>query len=150
MNRRQPDDFPEIRRATAGFHEVLCAWNPGCRPVPLTADLRYDSADPYAVCLSLHPDGYSTVDWVFARDLLADGIHHQVGLGDVVVEPVRARRADYVRITLRSPTTQFHAQLPARAVASFLRRTHAIVRLGTEERHLDLDNVVRRLSSETG
>jgi hypothetical protein len=112
------------------------------------ADLRYDSADPYAVRLSLHADRGGTVDWIFARDLLADGVFRRAGIGDVVVEPIHASRADYVRITLRTGTNRFHAQLPARAVLSFVQRTESIVRLGAEARHVDLDSLVRCLSSD--
>jgi len=115
--------------------------------MPVNADLRYDSADPYAVRLSLHTDTDRTVDWVFARDLLADGVHRRTGMGDVVVEPIPARSVDYVRITLRTGKARFHAQLPARAVLAFVQRTQSIVRLGTEERHLDLDSLIRYLSS---
>jgi hypothetical protein len=149
MMRRQPKDRPEVHRATAGYHVLLSAWIPGGVPIPVAADLRYDSADPYAVCLSLHSGEPRTVDWVFGRDLLVDGISRRAGIGDVVVEPVPARRVDYVRITLRSETGPFYAQLPVRAVLSFVQQTQAMVRLGAEHRHLDLDGLVRRLT-ETG
>ena len=148
MSRRRPADFPKVDRGTADYHVVLCGWIPGGRPIPVNADLRYDSADPYAVCLSLHTDRGRTVDWIFARDLLADGVHRRTGIGDVVVEPIPARQVDYVRITLRTGAHRFHAQLPARAVLAFVYRTESIVRLGTEERHLDMDHLVRCLTSE--
>lgn len=148
MSRRHPADLPKADRAIANYHVVLCGWIPGGRPIPVNADLRYDSADPYAVCLSLHTDTARTVDWVFARDLLADGVYRRTGIGDVVVEPIAARRVDYVRITLRTGTNRFHAQLPARAVLSFVQRTQSIVRLGTEARHLDLDSLIQCLSGE--
>ena len=150
MNRRRRGEVPEVNRATAGYHVVVSAWVPGERPLPVEADLRYDSADPYAVCLSLHVGGSSTLDWTFARELLADGIYRPIGIGDVVVEPVHTRRGELVRITLRSPAGVLHIQLPARAVLSFVQRTLAIVRLGAEERHVDLDDVARRLTCETG
>jgi len=85
--------------------------------LPVAADLRYDSADPYAVCLALHVDATRTVELDLRPKLLADGIHRRVGLGDVVVEPVHVRRQDDVRITLRSPGGLCHAQLPTRTVA---------------------------------
>lgn len=150
MRRRRPADLPRVNRGTADYHVTLCGWVPGGRPMPVNADLRYDSADPYAVCLSLHTDTGRTVDWIFARDLLADGIYRRTGIGDVVVEPIPARQVDYVRITLGTGTPRFHAQLPARAVLAFVRRTQSLVRPGTEGRHIDLDDLIRCLSSEAG
>jgi hypothetical protein len=43
----------------------------------VAATIRYDVADPYAVHVSFHTgaDG-STVEWSFARQLLADGATH--------------------------------------------------------------------------
>ena len=148
IRRGRPADRPKVNRGTADYHVVLCGWIPGGPPMAVNADLRYDSADPYAVRLSLHTDTGRTVDWVFARDLLADGAFRRTGIGDVVVEPIHASRVDYVRITLRTGTNRFHAQLPARAVLSFVQRTASIVRLGTEECHIDLDDLIRCLSSE--
>lgn len=149
MIRRQPGDLPDSYRATAGYHVVLCLWIAGGRPELVSADLCYDSSDPYAVRLSLHACEHRTVDWVFARDLLDAGVRGRAGLGDVTAEPISACNDKFVRITLRTNGAVFYAQLPARAVSSFIRRTHAIVRPGTEHRHLNLDRLIHRLTAET-
>ncbi len=41
--------------------------------LPVPAGLRYDTADPYAVHATFHTGAEETVEWVFARDLLAEG-----------------------------------------------------------------------------
>ncbi len=40
--------------------------------LPVPAGLRYDTADPYAVHATFHTGAEETVEWVFARDLLAE------------------------------------------------------------------------------
>jgi hypothetical protein len=149
MIRRQPGDLPISYRATAGYHVMLALWIAGGRPELVSADLGYDSAEPYAIRLSLHACDHRTVDWLFARDLLEAGVRGRAGLGDVAAEPIFACNDKFVRITLRTNGGVFYAQLPSRAVSSFLRRTHAIVRPGTEHRHLELDRLIHRLTAET-
>ena len=56
--------------------------------LPVPAGLRYDTADPYAVHATFHTGAEETVEWVFARDLLAEGLHRPTGTGDVRVWPV--------------------------------------------------------------
>ena len=57
--------------------------------LPVPAGLRYDTADPYAVHATFHTGAEETVEWVFARDLLAEGLHRPTGTGDVRVWPSR-------------------------------------------------------------
>ena len=40
------------------------------------AELRYDPTDPLAVSLAIGTECDEPVVWVFARDLLADGVNH--------------------------------------------------------------------------
>src|ERR1044072_6700001 len=59
-------------------------------PLPPPAGLRYDPADPYAVHATFHTGAEETVEWVFARDLLAEGLHRPTGTGDVRGWPARS------------------------------------------------------------
>jgi hypothetical protein len=74
--------------AATGFsvtHEVtVLACVPDERPVPLPAKLRYDSTDPYAVCLSLGVPSTGTVDRAFARTLLSEGPRRLSADGELV------------------------------------------------------------------
>src|ERR671933_682397 len=56
--------------------------------LPVPAGLRYDTADPYAVHATFHTGAEETVEWVFARDLLAEGLHRPTGTGP---PPLRSR-----------------------------------------------------------
>lgn len=71
--------------------------------LPVPAGLRYDTADPYAVHATFHTGAEETVEWVFARDLLAEGLHRPTGTGDVRVWPSRSQGQGVVCIALSSP-----------------------------------------------
>ncbi|MFJ4523641.1 SsgA family sporulation/cell division regulator [Streptomyces sp. NPDC088810] len=116
-------------------------------PVPLPAELRYSAADPYAVCLSLGAPTAPSVDWVFARSLLAQGLRRPSGSGDVVVFPRLRPRSDAIRILLRTRAGAAVLEVAGAAVTAFLRRADALVPPGTEHRHIDLDRVVEQLTA---
>ncbi|MFE9557816.1 SsgA family sporulation/cell division regulator [Streptomyces sp. NPDC006703] len=135
--------------AAAGLsvmHELMVrAGVPEERPVPVPATLRYDSTDPYAVCLSLGVPSTGTVDWVFARSLLLEGLRRPRGLGDVLVRPLHRGQRGSVRIVLRSPAGVALLEIAVSAVTAFLEATHLVVAPGTEELHIDLDRLVAEL-----
>lgn len=114
-------------------------------PVSLPAELHYDRTDPYAVCLSLGAASTGAVDWVFARSLLSEGLSRPVGVGDVLVIPLRRRARPAVRVVLRSTAGAALLDIAASAVAAFLKRTDAVVPPGTEGLHIDMDQVVADL-----
>lgn len=131
---------------TSVAHEVVVrAVVADAPPVPLPAELRYDTADPYAVCLSLGGAPTGTVDWVFARSLLSEGLKRPVGVGDVLVSPRHGRRRNSVRIVVRSVTGAAALDLPTAAVIAFLAHTDRIVPPGAEGLHIDMDRVVAEL-----
>ncbi|WP_399083507.1 SsgA family sporulation/cell division regulator [Streptomyces sp. BBFR2] len=115
----------------------LLATAPGPHTVP--AVLRYHPGDPLAVRMSFPPeislDG-AAVDWAFARELLAEGVHGAAGRGDVRVRPAGPERT----------VMEFHAdegvamvQLRTADVRRFLARSYAAVPAGQEPAHLDVD-----------
>ncbi|MEV7283302.1 SsgA family sporulation/cell division regulator [Streptomyces sp. NPDC093252] len=114
-------------------------------PVPLPAELRYRGADPYAVCVSVGGPSGDPVDWVFARDLLAEGMCRPAGAGDVLVIPRHSCHRNAVRIVVRSRRGTAQLDIAAAAVVAFLAETETLVPSGTESRHLDLDRVVAEL-----
>ena len=42
--------------------------------VPLVASLYYRGSDPYAIRMAFHVGAEEPVEWIFARDLLADAL----------------------------------------------------------------------------
>src|SRR6201999_4048026 len=55
--------------------------------VPLGASLSYSSEDPYAIRVAFHVGLDEPVEWIFARELLSNGLKGRDGLGDVRVWP---------------------------------------------------------------
>ncbi len=119
---------------------------PDSGPVPLQVSLRYSAADPYAVRAAFRGSD-ATVEWVFARELLINGLNEANGLGDVHVWPTRDGDTDLVLISLSSPDGRAVLQADATDLRCFLDATTAVVPMGREEVHLDLDQVIARLSA---
>ncbi|MFJ3221353.1 SsgA family sporulation/cell division regulator [Kitasatospora sp. NPDC086801] len=116
--------------------------------VTVDAELRFDPALPYAACLAF-PSAPCGGDceglglcWYFSRELLNEGRHAQVGHGDVSVGPGPEGE---VRITLRSPSGGAVLSAPEEAVTAFLADSFALVPVGRESDHLDLDAELARL-----
>lgn len=130
--------------------------------VPLSVTLTYDSVDPYAVhalfrvAQAASPQaaspqavdrGGTGVEWVFARDTLADGIDRPTGQGDVRVWPCapRAQGPDVVYLSLTSPDGRALLEAPAGELSAFLLRSYAAVPRGAETHHLDIDSTLAAL-----
>ncbi|MFF2744097.1 SsgA family sporulation/cell division regulator [Kitasatospora sp. NPDC058048] len=113
--------------------------------VAVEAQLRFDTASPYAVCLAFPPLGDDdAARWTFARELLDRGRHGPAGHGDVTVAP---GPEDRVLITLRSPAARAVISVPAAVVTAFLLDSFRLVPAGAEAEHLDLDAALARLLS---
>jgi hypothetical protein len=131
-------------------HEVVVHVVVADQPsISLPAELRYDRTDPYAVCLSLGGTSTGTVDWVFARSLLSEGLRKPVGVGDVLVIPRRRHARPAVRVVVRSAAGAALLDIAASAVTAFLKQTDLVVPPGTEDRHIDMDRVVAELMAES-
>ncbi|MGW6273400.1 SsgA family sporulation/cell division regulator [Streptomyces sp. NPDC055060] len=109
---------------------------------PVPAELHYDLTDPCAVRLSLGAPLTSPVDWVFARDLLTEGLRLPAGVGDVLVSPLITDHTRRVRITLRSAPGAAVIDVDAAETEEFLRQSFALVPPGAESAHIDLDRAV--------
>lgn len=107
-----------------------------------TVRLTYDPTRPYQVIAwFLFED--AECDWVFARDLLAAGLHHPAGIGDVQVAPAGADRVAVRLASLDAPGgVTFH--LMARDVRQFVASTYLLVAAGAEDVSADVDDALRR------
>lgn len=110
-------------------------------------ELRYSTADPYAVTLVVQTRK-GPVGWTFSRDLLAEGLYDPAGDGDVQVWPCLSTDASAVIVVeLHAPGGDALLQTPSRAVAKFVDEMYAAVPAGTESSHLGLDALVAQLLS---
>jgi Streptomyces sporulation and cell division protein, SsgA len=116
----------------------------GDSSLAVPVELRYDSSDPYAVHATFRTGG-DHVSWVFARELLADGLRYPSGEGDVRVWPARERGGGVVFVGLSSPDGAALLEAPASSLLVFRKRTYAAVAHGAESAHLDIDGAVTRM-----
>jgi hypothetical protein len=115
-------------------------------PVLMTAQLTYRMDDPYAVEAVFDVGDARTVRWLFARDLLDEGLVQAAGDGDVHVTPSRDPLGfATVQLQLSSPDGVAVLEAAADDVLAFLEQCYLLVPPGEEARFLDLDTTVERL-----
>jgi hypothetical protein len=129
-------------RATAVF-DLLA---PRCPAVPVRVELRYDTRDPYAVVAAFRTGKAGWVEWVFARDLLADGLIATAGEGDVRIRP-SADDPEVVVVELSSPSGHAVFEASAQEFADFLDRTYDVVLPGNEHLWVDVDEALTQMIS---
>ena len=123
---------------------------PGGPSLPVVASLRYDSNDPWAVRVAFHTggEGDGIVEWMFARQLLTEGIAAAVGEGDVRVWPATHGAERVVNLAMASPSGSALFEIDRDALVEFLQQTYLAVPTGTEEDVVDLDAELALLLSE--
>jgi hypothetical protein len=107
--------------------------------------MMYDLQDPYAATAEFQtPRG--AVRWVFARQLLADGMYGPAGAGDVQVWPsLDARGRSVLVIELSSPEGSALLQANTREVAKFIRSSELAIPMGAEGDFVDVDAALEQL-----
>lgn len=92
------------------------------------------ASDPLAVLFTVYVSGLKSVQWRFGRDLLAEGLDQEVGIGDVKMGPrLQAGCLDLVQITVFGPDGSAAALFLYRSLIDrFLRGTYAVVPRGGE------------------
>ncbi|MFC8248495.1 SsgA family sporulation/cell division regulator [Streptomyces chartreusis] len=107
----------------------------------LTSDLQtrltYRALDPYAVEARFRTDDQRETVWIFARDLLKNGLERRDGLGDVAVWPGNGMLGE-PRVFLRISSPEGSALLSAADtdVRAFLEAIGGLVAYGAEHLHL--------------
>ena len=116
--------------------------------VPLTASLYYRGDDPYAIRMAFHVGTGDPVEWIFARELLAEGLDHPAGEGDVRLWPSTGAGRQVLNIALSSPFGEARFEAPMAALTGFLLRTLEVVPTGREGELIDiateLNDLLRR------
>ena len=109
------------------------------------AEFRYDPADPLAVSLAIGVECEEPVVWVFGRDLLADGVNHPTGEGDITIEPATDMdRREEIRITLATDCLATMIA-PRDRVVEFLVASFTAVPSGCEMDRVDVDAEIASL-----
>ena len=133
------------RNATVRTELELRLVVPGGPSLPVLADVRYAANDPWAVRVAFQvgrtADGEddAVVEWMFARQLLTEGVAASVGDGDVRVWPSISNREPVINLAMTSPSGSALFELDRDALVEFLQRTYLAVPTGSEEDLVDLD-----------
>jgi len=118
---------------------------PGGPSLPVLASLRYETADPWAVRVGFQTGatndagGDGVIEWMFARQLLTDGVAKTVGEGDVRVWPSISGREHFVNLAMASPSGSALFEIDRDALVEFLQQTYLAVPTGLEEEAVDID-----------
>lgn len=119
------------------------------RTVTVCALLDYAVDEPYSVRATFRTSE-GDVRWVFARDLLSDGLTKPAGDGDIAVWPSRTRDRDVLCISLSSPSGSALMEANRSDIEDFLARTYQVAPVGAESAFLDIDELIDRLLDEDG
>lgn len=113
---------------------------PGGPSLPVLAGLRYQADDPWAVRVTFQTgEGDGTVEWMFARQLLTDGVRETVGEGDVRVWPSTVDDETVVSLAMASPSGSALFEVDRDVLIEFLQQTYLAVPTGCEEQVVDFD-----------
>ncbi|MEV6397118.1 SsgA family sporulation/cell division regulator [Streptomyces sp. NPDC051907] len=110
------------------------------RPQPVPTTFTYRSDDPYAVRVAFGERVGAQVEWIFARELLVEGLRRSSGAGDVTVyraeAPPGQEGPTSVHIRLSSPEGRAILAMRSSDLEIFLEQTRAVVVYGSEYLHM--------------
>ena len=107
----------------------------------MLADLRYAADDPWAVRVAFQTggEGDGIVEWMFARQLLTDGVAKTVGEGDIRVWPAMSGGERVINLAMASPSGSALFEIDRDALVEFLQQTYLAVPTGHEAEVVDID-----------
>jgi hypothetical protein len=119
----------------------------------LPARFIYRTMDPYAIEVVFGPHRRGARSWVFARDLLLEGLHRSTGEGNVIVWPRTGPTSSSSSTFIRLKSPQGTALLSASQadLENYLEQTQQAVPSGAELQHMSdaLNNLERELAALT-
>jgi hypothetical protein len=138
------------RIATVSTELELRLLVPGGPDLPVRAGLDYAAADPWAVRVTFRTEGgpESAIEWLFARQLLTDGVAAPTGEGDVQVWPATVDGRHVVYLGMASPSGSARFEIDRDELVVFLQQTYLSVPTGNEEQVVDLDAELAHLLPE--
>jgi len=117
------------------------------RTIDVPCELEYRSDEPYAVRATFRT-GAADIEWMFARDLILEGMQRPSGEGDIVIWPENHGAQPLILLALNSPTGQAVLEADRPHIEHFVRRTFDIVAVGDEGTTVDVDRCIERILGE--
>jgi hypothetical protein len=123
---------------------------PGGPSLPVLAGLRYSADDPWAVTVTFQTggEGDGLVEWMFARQLLTEGVASPAGEGDVRVWPETHGDERVVNLAMASPSGSALFEIDRNDLVEFLQQTYLAVPTGSEDTVVDLDAELAQLLAQ--
>lgn len=116
------------------------------QPAPVVTRWTYRAGDPFAVTLGVRTRRGRWVEWLVARELVADALVCPAGMGDILMSPRHVQGYDIVEIEIRSTDGRAVLEVDRDLLAHFIKATEALVPPGTESTRVDLDAAIARLN----
>ncbi|MGQ0837626.1 SsgA family sporulation/cell division regulator [Actinokineospora sp.] len=114
---------------------------------PVLSRWTYRAGEPFTITAAFQTDRDRWVEWVFARDLLVEGLTCPAGEGDVRMRPDFSGGRTMLVLEISSPEGHARLEMEHDAVESFLDATAEIVPLGTESDHFDIDALIEEITN---
>ena len=114
---------------------------------PVRSRWTYDAAEPFTIAVAFLSEDDVWVQWVFARELLVNGLTGSAGIGDVRLRPRRTNGRTALQLEIESPDGHALLELDRETVQRFLEATTKIVPLGDESDHFDVDGLIDEITN---
>ena len=119
----------------------------GSDTLPVPVLLKYSQNNPFEVQAQFGGIANGGVEWVFARDLMRDGLEKPSGDGDVNLSPTEINGDKYLTIKLTSPYGKAVMEVPSSEIEAFLALTADAVPYGEEALFGDFESAINDLLS---
>ena len=116
------------------------------QPAPVVTRWTYTSADPFAVTLGVRARSDRFVEWLVARDLVVDALRGPAGCGDIRTSPQRVQGYEVGEIEIRASDGRAVLEVDRDLLTEFVDATTALVPLGRESAHMDLDAEITKIT----
>ena len=117
------------------------------QPAPVVTRWSYRADDPFAVSLAVRTRHDRWVEWLVARELVAEALSGPAGIGDIRMTPQLVQGYDIVEIEIRSGDGRAVLEVDRDLLRGFVEASYEIVALGDESARLDLDEEIARLAA---
>lgn len=116
------------------------------QPAPVVTRWSYDAADPFAVTLAIRTRSDRWVEWMVARDLVAESLENAAGYGHIRMSPQVVQGYDIVEIEISSFDGRAVLEVDRDLLRDFVSSTAALVAFGDESLRTDMDSEIARIT----
>lgn len=114
---------------------------------PVRSRWTYVASEPFTIAVAFQTEDDCWVEWVFARDLLINGLTGSAGIGDVRLRPRRTNGRTMLQLEIESPEGHALLELEREDAHRFLEATTRMVPLGEESDHFDVDGLIDEITN---